>query len=248
MSTIEWKRRYRNDFLDRIVNDTAYRIKIGAAIIGITLTIWAIIHIVNYRRVEHYQVVHIGWDTQIDVEQYMTVHEGDWYVPSGGRETDNYIKQRGTRQVYVRTDVSYRTEKGSCTTTGTGKNKTTRCAPDRQVRVERKIYRTEPVYDRWYEYDIDRWIGIQPLKAAGTGHEWYMPDTSDGDYKDIPTIGNKRLGLNRTHFFIVFGNDKDQKTADMPVERWKTHNMGERYDITFGWFGNILEINKAGAW
>lgn len=75
-----------------------------------------------------------------------------------------------------------------------------------------------------------------------------MPDTSDGDYKDNPVIGNKRLGLNRTHFFIVFSNEKEQQTADMPVERWKTHNMNERYDITFGWFGNILDIQKAGSW
>ncbi len=227
------------------MNDTAYRLKISAGIIGALLVIWAIYSVVTYRKTENFTVAHIGWDTQIGVQQYQTVHEGGWRVPSGGRETDSYRKQRGTRSVPNGTER---------VCSGTGKDK--KCS-------NRTKYRQEPVYDRWYEYDIDRWLSIEPLTAAGNQdtnkaanrdtHEWYWPDTSDGTYIDSPTIGNKRLGLRQTHFFIVFNNDnKDSKLqqipVDMPEERWKTHHMGAKYSITFGWFNNILEINKVGAW
>lgn len=258
-STIIWKRRYRNDLLDKLVNDTTYRIKIAGGIIAAVLVIWVIYSIATYRRTERFSVAHIGWETQIGVQQYQTVHEGDWSVPNGGRETDHYRKQRST-ETYV-SGHRTRTIKGTCTTTGSGKNQRRSCSADRTV--TEAVYSTRPVYDTYYEYDIDRWLSIQPLTASGDQntnkaggrdtHEWYWPDTSDTTYIDSPVIGNKRLGLRQTHFFIVFVNDNPeskikQSPADMPEERWKTHHMGGKYDITFGWFNNVLEINKAGAW
>lgn len=230
------------------------RFKIGAGIIILVLFIWGIYGIITYRQVEVATVAHLGWDTQIDVLQYQTVHDGGWSVPSDGRETNHYRKQRST-ETYV---SGYRTvtKRGSCTTTGSGKNQRRSCSPDTTVREA--IYSTRPIYDTYYEYDIDRWVNIQPLRAAGNqdinrkankdDHYWYMPDTTDGDYNDNPVIGNKKLGLQRTHFFIIFQGKDKQYPVDMPVERWTTHQMNERYDITLGWFGNIIEVKKTGSW
>jgi hypothetical protein len=221
---------------------------IASIVITAVLIIWGIVYLITYRQYVPVSVQYIGWDTQIDIQQYMTVHEGDWYVPYGGRETNSYIRQRSTERYLAGYETKTRTIKGSCTTVGTGKNQRKSCTSDRIETVREAIYKTRPVYDRWYEYDIDRWVNVQPLQARGSGHDWYMPDTSDGTYIDSPNIGNKRLGLNRTHFYIVFGNNNKQYSADMPVERWKTHNMGEQYELTLNWVGGIIEIKKAGTW
>lgn len=227
-----------------------YRIKWGASIISAVLFIWLIIHVATYREITPYTVIGLGWDTQIDVEQYQTVHEGAWHVPDGGRETDHYRKQRGTERYQSGTRTVFHS--GSCT--GTGKNR--RCTAS-TTSIE-PVYSYRPVYATWYEYDIDKWVNIQPLQASGNqiinraankqDHYWYMPDTTDGDYKDIANIGNKRLGLRRTHFFVILNSNDpkkpNQQSIDLPESDWQTYEMNARYKITFGWFGNIIKISR----
>ena len=242
--SIEWNRRYQNDFLDSFVNDTWFRLKVIGGIIAAGLILWFIIHIITYRQIVTTTVTYIGWDTAIQVQRYQTNNHGDWYVPNGGRVTNSYTKQRGTVRVLDHYERNRHTRSGGYT--GTGKNR--RSLPDVVYYTSDPVYRNDPVYDTWYEYDLDEWTFIEPLRAKGTGHEWYMPDTSDGTYNDIPQIGNKRLGMPMTHFFIVFHGDKQDYTADMPEDRWKMHAMGGRYDITLNWLGQLLEINKAGSW
>lgn len=214
--------------------------KIGAGIICSIIFISICIHLYTYRKVENYTVASIGWNTQIDIQQYLTNHEGGWSIPYGGKETNHYTKQRGTTR-YI---AGYKstTHKGSCVGTGAKK----RCSSD--TTTSEPIYKTRAVYDTWYEYDIDRWINIQPLKASGIGHKWYYPDTSDGTYNTAPIIGNKRLGAEHTQFFIIFRNNNQQKQVDMPIERWNTINMNDTYEITSNWFGMIVNIKQVGVW
>lgn len=236
-----------NILLDRMVNDTVYRLKIGAGIIGITLLIWGIIHISTYREHTQMSVAKVAWDTKIDVYQYQTNHEGDWYVPTGGRETDHYRKQRGTRKVLDHYDHVKRTKSGDCSYSGTGKNKRRVCQPDTTYYDDVPVYRYDPVYDTWYEYDIDEWNHIQPLVAKGINHEWRFPDTTDATYNDAPILGNKKLGMRSTHFYIeIIGNNKTM-SLDMPESQWMQYNVGNWCDVTFNWFGSVLTINKRGS-
>lgn len=46
------------------------------------------------------------WERNITVEEYKTLHEGGWSVPSGGRQTGNEIRKSGDKKVHD----GYRTE------------------------------------------------------------------------------------------------------------------------------------------
>jgi hypothetical protein len=206
----------------RFMNDTGYRIKVIAgsvlAISMIYILGSCIGHIINYREYVPVTVQSYGWDTKIDVYQWMTVHEGYWYVPDGGRETDHYSRQSGTRRVK------------------TGKDS----------------YTTYPVYSTWYEYDIEKWNAINPLIARGDNtHEWYMPDTQDHVWfieGHIPSIGDKKLGMPSTHFFVLFRSAVKEYSVDMVETTWKAFEQEEKYELQLNYFGTILDIRKPNIW
>jgi hypothetical protein len=222
----------------RFMNDTVYRLKvIGSSVLALII-IYLIgsctAHIINYREYVPVTVQSYGWDTKIDVYQWMTVHEGDWYVPSGGRETDSYLKQSGTRKVKTGTIRS-------CS--GSGTNRT--C-------IDKDVYRYDPVYDRYYEYDIDKWINAPPLIARGDNtHDWYMPDTQDHTWiieGHIPAIGDKKLGMPHTHFFVTFRSAIKEYPVDMVETTWKEIDLEEKYELQLNYFGTILDIRKPNTW
>jgi len=201
-------------------------------VIGLTLVLAALygcVRIATYRQDVNARVVSIGWDTKYDVLQYQTVHEGDWYVPAGGRETTSYIKQSGTRRVPNGTErVCY----------GSGKDK--RCHNETK-------YRYDPVYDRWYEYDIDKWVHIAPLTNAGTTHDWSMPDTTDQVWYTegtAPQIADRRLSTGYTHFHVLFISNGKQYDVDMVESMWKTFDIENSAILTLDFFNNVTAVKK----
>lgn len=201
--------------------------KVGAAIIAATLLIWGIIHLVTYRETTEMSVAYVGWDTKIDVMRWQTNHYSGWYAPANAEITNTYIKYRGTERYISGYKLSCRNSK--CDRTA--------------------IYNTRRVYDRWYEYNLDEWTRIQPLISKGIGHNWYMPDISDGVYTDgvNPQIGDKKLGLRSTHFYIIISNGKDKNISlDMPESRWKVYRVGNWCIVEFNWFGSVIDIKKKG--
>lgn len=228
---IMWKRRYENDFIDRMVNDPMYALKVTGFALLLVFIAWGLYTIITYRKVVHTKVTEIGWDTRIDVYRWQTNNHGGWSIPNGGRETNSYMAQSGTRRVR---SGSHR----ECS--GSGKDRSCRTVDD---------YRYEPVYDRWYEYDIEEWTMQSPLTAKGNTIEWYMPDTTDGTYTDgtNPIIGDLRLGTQYTHFFIVYTDEDTKYPVDMTESPWKQHTLGDQYELTLDFFGTVKAINKLGS-
>lgn len=212
-----------------IWEDTTRRIQIALGIIIGMFILWGCYSIITYRKTISVTVTAIGWDTRIDVQRYQTNNHGGWSIPNGGRETDSYRKQRGTRSVADGTER---------VCSGTGKDRTCK---------NRTKYKQVPVYDRWYEYDIEEWTNIEPLTASGNTHEWYMPDTSDGTWNTAEYIGNKRLGLQYTHFYVKFVDRQTKKEygADMVESMWKQYNVEDSARITLNFFNTILAIEKS---
>lgn len=220
--------------IDRLLNDNGYLFKVVAIATLALAVLWGCHYIMTYRADVRVTVTSIGWSTRIDVLRWQTNNRGGWYVPNGGRETDSYMKQSGTKRVPTGT-------RQSCT--GSGKNRS--CSTQ-------TTYTTYPVYDRWYEFDIDEWTQIEPLTAAGTTHEWYMPDTTDGTWFDntrAPLIGDKRLSTPYTHFYVIFHTKVDKPVkypVDMVESMWQDYDVEDTAILTLDFFNGVKGVKLAG--
>lgn len=249
---IEWQRRYRNDLLDRFMNDTMFRLYIAAAVIIPLILILGIYKIVTYREYVPVTVQSIGWDTSYLVYQYQTNHKSDWSIPSNGRQTDSYMRKSGTRRVIDHYAPVKHTVSGKCEYVGTGKARQKVCISDKTFYVDEPVYRDEPIYRRYYEYDIDEWNRIQSLTTQGIDHNWYMPITDDYVWytAGMPSIGDKRLGMPSTHFYAVFVNRATGKiyTADMVESMWRGYSTEDSAKLTLNYIGMILKVEKVNNW
>lgn len=215
--------------MNKLYEDTKFRLIIALSSIGIILFIWFVYHIITYREFQYVTVYSVEWDTKIDRYQWQTIRDEDWSIPYGGREIDRRWREKTSYQ--VKTGV-----KESCT--GTGRDRT--C-------TYTDVYKTYYTYDWWYTYDLDQWVRIQPLTARGNTHDWHMPDVTDKTWyieNTTPVIGDMRQGTYFTHFYVVFQGDKKQYSADMTEIMWRTFNVGDSYYLTLNWIGNILTIEK----
>ncbi len=215
---------------DRLYNDTAYLIRAVIISTATLAAIYGIYHVITYRANVNARVISIGWDTKIDVYRWQTNNHGGWYIPDGGRETNHYTKQRGTRRVPNGTER---------VCTGSGKNET--C-------TYRTKYRNEPVYDTWYEYDIEEWTQLEPLTNKGTDHTWSMPDTTEYTWyvDNSPlNINDLRQGTYYTHFYVIFVHENKQYPVDMIESMWQEYDIEDSAILTLDWFNNVKAVKKS---
>jgi|GEM_PF-317836 len=87
-----------------------------------------------------------SWEREIQIEEYQSVSEGNWCdsMPSGAYSVSRSERQRGSRQVADgETCSNRRVDNGDGTF--------------RTERVCQTRYRSEPVYDQYCNYTIDKW-------------------------------------------------------------------------------------------
>lgn len=220
------------------------RFNIAAIVISIMLVIWGIYSLVNYRKYTHATVTETNWYLEIGLQQFQIVHDSGWSHPYDAYNVGRTWKYR-TDESYI-SGYKTVTVKGSSYNCGTTKNPRTCYHPD--TTKQEAIYSTRPVYDWWYEYDMNRWVNIPPLFTEGTSKETVeWPDASNYPTEAPDQLGNIKQGLPLSHFWIILV-DTDKKTAgkvysvDMDINEWKTHYKGRKTRITMGFFNNILKV------
>lgn len=194
------------------------------------------------------RVVDLQWQRQISTEQYKTVVEEDWSVPSGGRRIDSYRAIRSYNQVLagydtktrsVRVQTGTTTERYACgqTKTGSGGVKTNYCTRTNPVygykteTYQEPRYVQEPVYDTKYKYEIDKWVTGRTLREQGSGHNPRWPD--------VTLAGNERQGAKSEDYVVVVKYDND-KTYQITMDEWQWQSIElDQYCQ--------LEINRVGA-
>lgn len=176
-------------------------------------------------------VDHTKWARTIQVEKFGTYREQDWQdrVPREARTLGNERKQRSTRDVFshyetktkqVTESVKVGVEKYKCgkINKGNGFFEDKYCERDKmedRTRTEtfqEKVFRKEPVYDTWVTFDIDKWKGIDPLKAEGTDHKPRWPD--------FTPVANQLRESGRSAEYTVWVKDsKAGKTYEQKIEK-----------------------------
>lgn len=236
-----YRQRYYDSWLDRLWNDTAYRIKVAGIIFAVFMVLIGIYTIVTYRKTVHTQVIDISWELKIDRLQYQTVNESAWHLPSGARLQHKEWEVSGSER-YI-SGYETKTIPGGTYSCGTSKNPKTCRYPSTTKREA--VYSSRPTYDWKYYYDIDRWRNIQPLITSGKDKEdVHWPDITDFNYDETNIVGNVKLGTRYSHYQIIVSGDGQTYPVDMVEAQWRTYGRGTKASLTLGFFNNVLAIEQ----
>jgi hypothetical protein len=181
------------------------------------------------------EIAELTWSRGVEIEEYRTIRTGGWHAPSDAynvatsRRTHHYdrvLDHMETRYRSVQYQSGSTTETYSCGTTSNGNgtyttNYCTRTVPQystRQEPYQEAVYRDEPVYETWYEYDVDRW----------TRHHWEREHGDDDDRPHWPgteqflnqgtELGALRVGRGRQEAYAVRLVDPDGKSHPKEVD------------------------------
>lgn len=197
-------------------------------------------------------VVSAPWQRTIEVEVYKTVREGDWSVPAGGRHFhseerihhhDQVLTGYQTRTRQVRVQTGSRTERYSMGVRNKGNGFYEEQFGERQVPIyesrtetyQEPIYRDEPRYQTWYDYDIERWIRARTERAGGSAPPAAWP---------VVTLGEKeREGRRHDEYKVVLSSRKRKQLQRPLTEReWLRYPVGATATGTFNNFGALVRL------
>lgn len=224
--------------------DTAKRILIGiliaALIVGAIVGAWFI-----FSPKERYITVEdIYWSRAIDIQEYRTVHESDWYVPAGGRvqytkdEIHHYdrVFDHYETVTKARTVTTYRTEY-SYRDLGNGYFEEEEYqVPEYHTEYETEqepVYRQDPVYRTKYYYDIERWVYHRSVRSGEHNQEPYWPSYTLAD--------NERTSTTYENYMVKASYE--DKTADysMRYQDWIETYIGNELHVMVH-FGGRIEL------
>lgn len=155
-----------------------------------------------------------SWDRKIEVVKFVVVRDDGWSHPSDAYDIDRSWRQSGTRQVYAGTE-SY-----SCGTTSNPRTCT------------RTKYRTEPVYDWWYEYKINRWrFSRHVWTRADNKSTPFWGDLSNEHFDENPVLGNEKLSGKRSETYVINLKDSegDIYREELSLAQWTNVVLGRSY-------------------
>lgn len=183
----------------------------------------------------------VSWERTIEVEEYKTVNESDWTLPTGGRlqytqqEIQSYKQvldhyETKTRQVSYEVLDHYEDYVSGYRDLGNGyfeeimAQRPVYRTEYRTETYQEPVYRSEPVYATKYYYEIDKWVHKEYIKANGTDKNPVWPTY---DYKD-----NEREGA-KTEKYIINVINKKEKISEykMEYEEWITLNPGDTVNL-----------------
>lgn len=122
-------------------------------------------------------VTSVWWQRTINIEVIKPVRESGWSLPGDAYAVERSTRQRGTREIpdgydtvseQVAVTTSY-----DCSTSSSG-----RCSRvEYETHSDQKPrYRSEPVFETWYEYTVDRWRVVRTWQAGRHDKSPYWPE------------------------------------------------------------------------
>lgn len=180
------------------------------------------------------------WERTIEIEEYKTVEENDWSIPPGGREkyTKNEIhhydkvldhyetKTRTyTEQVYDGQETYY-----TYSNNGDGTfSEQSHTRPKYRTAVKTEtyqdpVYRSVPVYQTKYYYEIERWVYKESVKSSGSGKTPY--------WAELNLQENEREG-DRSEKYFISGTDEDGKESEYEAgyDIWVQMEKNQTYQL-----------------
>lgn len=187
------------------------------------------------------------WTRTIEVEKYTECHESDWYLPSGAileytrREIHHYEQvldhyETKTKEVPEQVLDGYDTDyidlgNGQCDVVKTPRYKTVYHTETYQE----PVYRSEPIYQTKYYYEIGRWKYDHSLTTAGSDQKPYWHETDLPKNVDNPQYGDIRQNK-RTEKYIAVIIDYKNNTQKVNYNYNDWVNLKQGQTITYKTF------------
>jgi hypothetical protein len=169
------------------------------------------------------------WERTVDVEAYRTVTEEDWEVPTGGRILSERQEVHHEEQILDRVE----TREEVCGKIDQGNGLFT----DKICVSEEEIYRSEPVYQPFYTYEIDKWIVIRTLQDGARDHSpfWPRADLEEGE----------REGERYETYTVIF-KDSEGKILkhEVNLQEWQTFEVNQEVTLKLNPLGGITGIER----
>jgi hypothetical protein len=195
-----------------------------------------------------------AWSRSIAIEEYKTIDENGWVLPSGARlhytkeeirtyedVIDHYeTKTRTyTEQVidHYETVVTGHKDNGNGTFSEITSQRPVYRTETRTETYQDPVYRKEPVYDTKYYYEIDKWVHKDDIDTSGNDKQPYW-----GQYQ----YGNKEREGKKTEKYelIIINQDNEKKTYTVDYKVWQGLNKGETVKLKVYIGGNAELITN----
>ena len=200
-------------------------------------------------------VTDVRWERNIDIQEYRTVEENDWQIPAGGRllytrsEIHHYNQvldhyETKTRQVakerYVGTEevvVGYRDLGNGYFEEITSSRAIYETYYETET-YEEPVYRSVPIYQNKYYYEIERWLYDRTATAKATDKYPHWPELN---------LTEKERESTRKETYTVTGKDKKDEvyTFTLSYEEWKRVHVGQeiKVKLSFG-HGELISVDE----
>ena len=196
------------------------------------------------------------WNRSISVEEYKTVDESGWSLPSGGRLKYSQLEIRSYQQVidhyetktrtyteqvldHYETYVSGYRDNGNGTFSEITSQRPVYRTETKTETYQEPVYRSEPVYDTKYYYEIDKWLHKEYVKTSGFDQDPYWGEYSYGE--------KEREGNKTEHYYIyVMDEDGERKNYDVDFDLWTTFSNGQKVKLKVSVFGHAeLDLGES---
>ncbi len=157
------------------------------------------------------------WERAIEVEKFGPTQDSAWCdrMPGGAYDVSRTEKERSTRKV---------ADGEECTTKQVDNGDGT----FKEVEDCQTKYRSEPVYDDWCSYTIDKWSRARTEKESGKNTSPRWPEVRLGRTGEC--TGCEREGArSETYTVLLEDSEGEEQTCDLSEARWKGMDEGSRW-------------------
>lgn len=219
---------------------------IGAAVLVTILLISCLVWVFT-PKIQDVTVDSFSWTRTINVEEYRTVEENGWSLPSGARlqysqqEIQSYQQVLDHYETKTRTYTEqvldhYETYVSGYRDLGNGyfeEIESQRPVYRTETKTEtyqEPVYRSEPIYATKYYYEIDKWMYDYSATSSGDNKEPYWEDV---------VLDSKHRESNRveTYYISVINEDGEEKKYSFDYDVWNSLSVGDKVTIKTTVFG-----------
>lgn len=221
------------------------RIFLGLGI-GILLTLLIVFLIWLFKPIEHKAVVQgFEWDRGIAIETFTRYDESGWTVPSGAKVKYTREEVHHYNQVIDHYETSYKSVthtvddgyETSYKDLGNGQWKEVQKHKTHieysKVPVEIPVYKSVPVYQTKYYYEIGRWKHTNDIITTGTTKEVEWGKCNYPTSVINPKYNDSRQGKRTEHYYVTFINHKGKvDKQEYSYNEWITIQVGNTITYT----------------
>jgi hypothetical protein len=235
------------------VKQSSLAIKLIAGIILLIIVSNLISSFISKPRDYAYDVKELTWENSIEIEEYKTFRESDWYLPNGARLVDTNWEIRTYESVLDHYETVTRSRQvpdgGHYETSysdngdGTFTEESTYVTDytTEYYEEDEPVYRQEPVYDTKYYYDIDRWVYERTETTTGKDKNPYWADITLNDKERESGRDSKYTMTGIRHYRSFFKDRTKEETYEIQESWWKQIQNGQTLNIT-------VEKGRVTAW